>query len=321
MTTLKWDFTRANDLYSLPFMELMFEAQTVHRQHFEQNEMELCTLLSIKTGACPEDCAYCPQSGHFETGLAKENLLKVETVLEEAKRAKANGATRFCMGAAWRHPPKKQFPKVLEMIAGVKKMGMEACVTLGTLDEQQAKALHEAGLDYYNHNLDTSPDYYQEIITTRTYQERLDTLQHVRAAGINVCCGGIIGMGETREDRIELLVQLANLPTPPESVPINRLVPAKGTPLAKVEVIDNIEFIRTIATARLMMPASMIRLSAGRDTMSEEMHALCYMAGANSIFYGERLLTSQNAETDQDLKLLEKLGMHAKSRCQSAEVA
>lgn len=308
----KWEYDAAKELYELPFNELIFRAQTIHRQHFKADEIELCTLLSIKTGACPEDCAYCPQSGHYHTGLQKENLLNQELVVNEAKRAKEKGATRFCMGAAWRSPPKKDFPKVLAMIKAVKSLGLETCVTLGMLDQEEALQLKEAGLDYYNHNLDTSPEYYQEIISTRTYQDRLDTLNEIQNAGIHTCCGGIIGMGESQKDRIELLMQLANLPEPPKSVPINRLIPVAGTPLKNTTMIDNFEFVRTIAAARIMMPSSMIRLSAGRETMSEEMQALCFFAGANSIWLGDKLLTQKNNDEDKDTRLFSKLGLKGK---------
>lgn len=309
MSSQAWTTESVTALYDLPFIELIFRAQTVHRQHFNPNEIQLSTLLSIKTGSCPEDCSYCPQSGHYDTGLKKESLLDIKATLEEAARAKESGATRFCMGAAWRSPPKKDFPAVLEMIKGVKALGLEACVTLGMLDKEQTAALREAGLDYYNHNLDTSPEYYKKITTTRTYEDRLQTLENIREAGINTCCGGIVGMGETRQDRIAFLLQLANLPKAPESVPINRLMAMKGTPLEHVEQIDHLEFIRTIAVTRIMMPTSYVRLSAGRDTMSEEMHALCFMAGANSIFSGDKLLTAPNPETDTDAVLMRKLGI------------
>lgn len=309
MQNTLWDDQSVEKLYELPFLDLLFQAQTVHRQHFKQNEIELCTLLSIKTGACPEDCAYCPQSGHFKTGLKKEKLYDLEEVEKQALLAKNSGATRFCMGAAWRNPPEKEFPKVLEMIKTVKGHGLEACVTLGMLTDQQAQQLKEAGLDFYNHNLDTSPEHYKKIITTRTYEDRLNTLDHVRNAGINVCCGGIIGMGETRADRIGLLLQLVHLPKPPDSVPINRLIPIKGTPLADTQQIDDFEFVRTIAVARILMPTSVIRLSAGREDMSEALQTLCFMAGANSIFFGEKLLVTANPEKDADMQLLAKLGM------------
>jgi biotin synthase len=309
MPTSIWNAEKVAELFELPLMELLFRAQTIHRQHFAPNEVQLATLLSIKTGKCPEDCSYCPQSAHYDTGLEKESLLDVAGVIEDAKLAKANGSTRFCMGAAWRSPPKKDFPKVIEMIKAVKDMGLETCVTLGMLDQDQAAQLNEAGLDYYNHNLDTSPEFYKKIITTRTYEDRLVTLENVRNAGINVCCGGIVGMGETRQDRIEFLLQLDNLSEAPESVPINRLMAIKGTPMENAEPLDNVEFIRMIGVARIMFPTSYVRLSAGRDTMSEEMHALCFMAGANSMFSGEKLLTAPNPETNKDNQLLNKLGM------------
>lgn len=309
MSTSTWNSEKVAKLFELPLMDLLFKAQTIHRQYFAPNEVQLATLLSIKTGKCPEDCSYCPQSAHYDTGLDKESLLDVAGVIEDAKQAKASGSTRFCMGAAWRSPPKKDFPKVIEMIKAVKDLGLETCVTLGMLDKDQAQQLNEAGLDYYNHNLDTSPEFYKKIITTRTYEDRLVTLENVRQAGINVCCGGIVGMGETRQDRIEFLLQLANLSEAPESVPINRLMAIKGTPLENTEQLDNLEFIRMIAVARIMFPTSYVRLSAGRDTMSEEMHALCFMAGANSMFSGDKLLTAPNPETNKDNQLLHKLGM------------
>lgn len=313
-----WTTEKIEEFYQLPFMELMFQSQTVHRKHFSTQEIELCTLLSIKTGRCPEDCAYCPQSAHYDTELENEKLFDVEAVIETAKQAKAKGATRFCMGAAWRSPPKKDFPKVIKMIKAVKDIGLEACVTLGMLDKDQAEQLHAAGLDFYNHNLDTSPDYYKKIITTRTYDDRLDTLQNVRDAGINVCCGGIIGMGETHDDRVQFLFQLAALPEAPGSIPINRLIPIQGTPLGAVTEIDPFEFIRTIAIARIMFPKSVIRLSAGREDMSEEMQALCFMAGANSIFYGEKLLTADNPDADTDAALFKKLGLAPKQQSHHA---
>jgi biotin synthase len=286
----------------------------VHRQHFDANTVQTSTLLSIKTGACPEDCAYCPQSGHYDTGLSKEQMLAIEEVISKATLAKENGATRFCMGAAWRSPREKDFVVVLEMIKAVKSLGLESCVTLGMLNQDQAARLKDAGLDYYNHNLDTSPEYYSSIITTRTYQDRLDTLQHVREVGINVCAGGIVGMGETLRDRLGLLQQLANLPEHPQSVPINMLVAVKGTPLENTEKLDWLQFVRTIATARILMPASYVRLSAGREEMSEEMQALCFNAGANSIFYGEKLLTTGNPETERDMALFAKLGIKREDR-------
>jgi biotin synthase len=309
-----WNQSEVEKIFSLPFIELIFKAQDIHKQHFNANEMELCTLLSIKTGSCPEDCSYCPQSAHYKTGLQKEKLFDLEEVKKHAEIAKKNGATRFCMGAAWRSPPKKDFSIVLEMIKAVKEIGLETCVTLGMLTEIQSAQLKESGLDFYNHNLDTSPEYYKKIITTRTYEQRLDTLEKVRNSGMKVCCGGIIGMGESRSDRIELLKQLANLPEPPTSVPINRLIPISGTPLEQTDEIDNLEFIRTVAVARIMLPTSMIRLSAGRDSMSDEMQTLCFMAGANSIFFGEKLLTANNPDADNDLNLLKRLGMVIKNQ-------
>jgi biotin synthase len=276
----------------------------------------LCTLLSIKTGACPEDCAYCPQSGHYQTGVKREKLLPLENVIALAQQAKDQGATRFCMGAAWRGPSKKDLPAVINMITAVKKIGLETCVTLGMLDADAAQQLKVAGLDFYNHNLDTSPEYYPQIISTHTYQDRLDTLQHVQNADLRVCCGGIIGMGESRRDRAALLSQLANLPQQPESIPINRLIPIPGTPLEGTDNIDNFEFIRTIAITRIMMPKAMIRLSAGRMSMSEETQALCFLAGANSMWLGDKLLTTQNPDHDKDTHLLAKLGMKPK-RCEN----
>lgn len=297
-------------LLSLPFNDLLFQAQTVHRRHFNQNEVQVSTLCSIKTGACPEDCAYCPQSARYDTGLEREKLMAIEKVIEEAKAAKATGATRFCMGAAWRSPKAKDMPYVISMVQGVKSLGMETCMTLGMLDEQQAKDLANAGLDYYNHNLDTSPEYYGEIITTRTYQDRLDTLANVRNAGMKVCCGGIVGMGEEKTDRAGLLQQLANMPEHPESVPINMLVKVEGTPLEGEADLDPFDFIRTIAVARILMPASHVRLSAGREKMNDQTQALAFFAGANSIFYGEKLLTTANPETSKDMQLFKRLGIN-----------
>lgn len=305
-----WSLAEVRALFEQPFNDLLFQAQTVHRAHFDPNRVQVSTLLSIKTGACPEDCKYCPQSGHYNTGLDKEKLMEVQKVLEAAAEAKAIGSTRFCMGAAWKHPSAKDMPYVLEMVKGVKKLGLETCMTLGRLTQEQTQALADAGLDYYNHNLDTSPEFYGNIITTRTYQERLDTLDKVRDAGIKVCSGGIVGLGETVKDRAGLLLQLANLPTPPESVPINMLVKVKGTPLADNEDVDAFDFIRTIAVARIMMPTSYVRLSAGREQMSEQTQAMCFMAGANSIFYGCKLLTTPNPEEDKDVQLFRKLGLN-----------
>jgi len=297
-------------LLSLPFNDLLFHAQVVHRRHFNPNEVQVSTLCSIKTGACPEDCAYCPQSARYDTGLEREKLMAIEKVIEEAKAAKATGATRFCMGAAWRSPKAKDMPYVISMVQGVKELGLETCMTLGMLDEQQAKDLAGAGLDYYNHNLDTSPEYYGEIITTRTYQDRLDTLANVRNAGMKVCCGGIVGMGEEALDRAGLLQQLANMPEHPESVPINMLVKVEGTPLENQQDLDPFDFIRTIAVARILMPASHVRLSAGREKMNDQTQSLAFLAGANSIFYGEKLLTTANPETNKDMQLFKRLGIN-----------
>ena len=313
-----WTLKEARELFNLPFNDLLFRAQTVHREHFDPNEVQVSTLLSIKTGACPEDCKYCPQSGHYNTDLEKEKLLEIEKVVGEARAARQKGASRFCMGAAWRSPSKKDMPYVLDMIRQVKSLGLETCMTLGMLKEEQAEELAEAGLDYYNHNLDTSEKYYSHIITTRTYQDRLDTLDNVRKAGMKVCCGGIMGMGEEEDDRVGLLVELANLPQHPESVPVNMLVKVKGTPLEDVEDLEPFDFVRLIAVARIMMPASHVRLSAGREQMNEQMQALCFMAGANSIFYGEKLLTTSNPEADADMQLFRKLGIRPEQREQCA---
>lgn len=291
-----WSLAEVRALFEQPFNDLLFQAQTVHRAHFDPNRVQVSTLLSIKTGACPEDCKYCPQSGHYNTGLDKEKLMEVQKVLEAAAEAKAIGSTRFCMGAAWKHPSAKDMPYVLEMVKGVKKLGLETCMTLGRLTQEQTQALADAGLDYYNHNLDTSPEFYGNIITTRTYSERLQTLAYVREAGMKICSGGILGMGESVDDRAGLLIQLANLPEHPESVPINMLVKVKGTPLAEEKDVDPFDFIRTLAVARIMMPKSHVRLSAGREQMNEQMQALAFMAGANSIFYGEKLLTTKNPQ-------------------------
>ncbi len=296
-------------LFALPFMDLLHQAQAVHRRHFDPNLIQLSTLLSIKTGACPEDCKYCPQSGHYNTGLEKEKLLALQNTLDEAERARRNGASRFCMGAAWKNPSRRDFPQVLEIVRRVRALGMETCMTLGALDREQAQALAEAGLDYYNHNLDTSPEFYSQIITTRRFEDRLQTLAHVREAGMKVCAGGIVGMGESRLDRVGLLQQLANLPEHPHSVPINALVKVPGTPLAEVDDLDPFEFIRTVAVARILMPASWVRLSAGRQQMNEQTQALCFLAGANSIFYGEKLLTTPLPEESADRALLHRLGL------------
>jgi biotin synthase len=296
-------------LFELPFTELVFRAAQVHRQNFDPAEVQISTLLSIKTGGCPEDCAYCPQSAKYDAGVKAEKLMSLDAVLAEARAAKAGGATRFCMGAAWREPKDRDMDKVCAMIEGVRDLGMETCVTLGMLTQAQARRLKGAGLDYYNHNLDTSPEFYGEIITTRTYQERLDTLNVVREAGIHVCCGGIVGMGEDVDDRAGMIVALANLPVHPESVPINMLVKVEGTPLADAAAVDPFDFVRAIAVARITMPGSMVRLSAGREDMSEETQALCFLAGANSIFYGPKLLTTPNPGRDRDMALLDKLGL------------
>ncbi len=310
--TIRHDWTRKEieALFDLPFNDLMFQAQVLHRQFFNPNEVQISTLCSIKTGACPEDCKYCPQSARYDTGLEKEKLMKVEKVLEEAKAAKASGATRFCMGAAWRSPKKKDMPYVTSMVKQVKALGLETCMTLGMLNEGQADELADAGLDYYNHNLDTSPEFYGDIITTRTYQDRLNTLDNVRSAGMKVCSGGIVGMGEEQKDRAGLLHQLATMPQHPDSVPINMLVRVEGTPLAQEEDLDPFDFIRTVAVARILMPKSHVRLSAGREEMNEQMQAMAFMAGANSIFYGEKLLTTANPEANKDMALLNRLGIN-----------
>ncbi len=305
-----WRLEEVQALFALPFNDLLYKAQTLHRQYFDPNEIQVSSLLSIKTGSCSEDCGYCPQSARYDADLKPEALMPVDEVLEAAKRAKQQGASRFCMGAAWRSPKDRDIERVVEMVQGVKSLGMETCVTLGMLSEQQTQRLKEGGLDYYNHNLDTSEDYYSEVITTRTYQDRLDTLERVREAGINVCCGGIVGMGESDEDRAKLLQQLANMPKHPESVPVNMLVQVEGTPLMGSEQLDPLVFVRTVAVARIMMPASRVRLSAGRNEMSDEMQALCFLAGANSIFYGEKLLTTDNPMTNHDLELFERLGLY-----------
>ncbi len=304
-----WTREEIRALFALPFPDLIFRAQSVHRAHFDPTEVQISTLLSIKTGGCPEDCAYCPQSARYETGVKAEKLMNLDAVLAEARAARAAGASRFCMGAAWREPKDRDLDKVCEMVAGVRALGLETCATLGMLTAEQARRLKSAGLDYYNHNLDTSPDYYGEIITTRTYRDRLDTLGHVRDAGIHVCCGGIVGMGEDVDDRVGMIATLANLPAHPESVPINMLVKVEGTPLAHVRPLDPIDFVRTIAVARITMPQSVVRLSAGREDMSDETQALCFLAGANSIFYGPKLLTTPNPGRDRDMALMDRLGM------------
>lgn len=305
-----WTVADIQALLDLPFPELMFRAQTIHRASFDPTDIQISTLLSIKTGGCPEDCAYCPQSARHEKSVKADRLMAVETVLAEARKARDAGASRFCMGAAWRSPKEHDLETVCAMVEGVKDLGLETCVTLGMLDSAQAGKLKDAGLDYYNHNLDTSPEYYGEIISTRTYQERLDTLSNVRDAGINVCCGGIVGLGENESDRAGLITALATLPAHPESVPINLLVKVEGTPLAKADEVEPLDFVRMIAAARITMPKSRVRLAAGRENMSDETQALCFLAGANSIFYGERLLTTPNPQATRDRALLDKLGMH-----------
>lgn len=308
-----WTLAEVQALFALPFNDLVFKAQSVHRQFFNPNAVQVSTLLSIKTGACPEDCKYCPQSIRYDTGLEREELMDVDAVVAKAELAKSSGATRFCMGAAYRSPKEKQFAQILDMVTRVRTLGLETCCTLGMVSADQARRLKDAGLDYYNHNLDTSEKYYGEVITTRTYQDRLDTLENVRAAGMNVCCGGIVGMGEAPEDRAGLLHTLATLPAHPESVPINQLVQVEGTPLYGEAELDPLEFVRTIAVARILMPRSHVRLSAGRSEMSDEMQALCFLAGANSIFYGEKLLTTGNPDTLHDQQLFARLGIIAES--------
>ena len=307
----RWSVQEVIDLYELPMLDLLFKAQVTHRQHHEANAVQLSSLLSIKTGGCPEDCSYCPQSARYDTGVEKDALLPLDEVLASARQAKAGGAQRFCMGAAWRSPKAHQIDAVARMIAEVKALGLETCVTLGMLKDGQAEQLREAGLDYYNHNLDTSPEFYGQIISTRTYQDRLDTLERVRNAGINVCCGGIVGLGESRRERAGLIVQLANMQPYPDSVPINNLVKVAGTPLENVDAIDPFEFIRTIAVARITMPKAVVRLSAGREEMDESTQAMCFIAGANSIFYGEKLLTTGNPQFVQDQAMFKRLGLHA----------
>lgn len=306
-----WSIEEIEALFDQPFNDLIFQAQGVHRQHFEANTVQISTLINIKTGGCAENCGYCSQSAHFDTGLEREALMAVDEVIASARAAKDGGATRFCMGAAWRKPKSKDMEVVIAMIKGVKDLGMEACVTLGMLEPEQVQQLKEVGLDYYNHNVDTSPEYYDKVVTTRKFSDRLDTINRVREAGINVCSGGILGMGESRRDRASMLQELANLPEHPGSVPINLLVKVPGTPLGDTPDLDIFEFIRTIAVARIMMPASYVRLSAGRETMHDEAQALCFLAGANSLFYGDKLLTTDNATTDHDKALFQRLGIQA----------
>ncbi|WP_020394090.1 biotin synthase BioB [Thiolinea disciformis] len=322
MTELRhdWQVSEINTLLALPFNDLLFQAQQVHRANFPANQVQISTLLSIKTGACPEDCGYCSQSSKYDTALERERLLPLSEVIEAAKTAQGQGATRFCMGAAWRNPTDKNLDRVVEMVQAVKGLGMETCVTLGMLTDKQAERLREAGLDYYNHNLDTSPEFYGNVISTRTYQDRLDTIEHVRNAGINVCSGGILGLGESRQDRARLLQQLANMKHHPESVPINDLVRIEGTPLAGTDKLDPLEFVRTVAVARILMPKSYVRLSAGRTEMSDEMQALCFFAGANSMFYGDRLLTTDNPSENHDMQLFARLGIQAEAAKPSASV-
>ena len=309
----RWPLAEVAALFELPFNDLLYRAQQAHRQHFDANEVELATLLSVKTGGCPEDCGYCPQAARYDTGVKADKLLPLETVLDHARAAKEQGATRFCMGAAWREPKDRDIEEVQALIRGVKSLGLEACATLGMLSESHAASLKDAGLDYYNHNIDTAPEFYNNIITTRDYQDRLDTLGRVRGAGIKVCSGGIVGMGESRLQRAGLLAQLANMDPYPESVPVNHLVQVEGTPLHGLDPLDPLEFVRTIAVARITMPKARVRLSAGRRQMSEAVQALCFMAGANSIFYGEKLLTTGNPDVEADRALLAKLGMQSRS--------
>jgi biotin synthase len=304
-----WSIEEIEALFALPFNDLLFQAQTIHRQHFDPNRIQISRLLSIKTGKCPEDCKYCPQSAHYDTGVEKEDLVEIETVLAAARAAKESGASRFCMAAAWRGPAARDFDNVLRMVEGVKALGLETCASLGLLDGDQAHKLKDAGLDYYNHNIDTSPEKYADIISTRTFEDRIDTLDHVRDAGMKVCCGGIVGMGEQQGDRARMLQTLANMERPPESVPINLLIKIPGTPMEELEDTDPFDFVRTIAVARILMPSSHVRLSAGRMSMSDEMQALCFLAGANSMFCGERLLTAGNPTVDKDQSLFGRLGL------------
>jgi biotin synthase len=308
-----WKTEEVEALFALPFNDLVFKAASIHRQNFNPNEVQVSTLLSIKTGSCSEDCKYCPQSAHYDTGLKKEPLIDTQKVIEEAKKAKEAGASRFCMGAAWRSLNDRDLPQVADMVSAVKDMGMETCVTLGMVKKEQLQRLKDAGLDYYNHNIDTSEEFYKEIITTRTYQDRLETLENIREVGLKTCCGGIVGLGESETDRANMLVTLANLPEHPESVPINKLVKVKGTPLDINSDVDDFDFIRTIAVARIMMPKSHVRLSAGREAMNEQMQALCFLSGANSIFYGEKLLTTPNPKQNEDVLLFGKLGINIES--------
>jgi biotin synthase len=312
-STVRWPVAGVQDLLDLPFMDLLFRAQQVHREHFDASTVQLSTLLSIKTGGCPEDCAYCPQSAHFDTGIEASKLMPVQEVVAAARAAQARGATRFCMGAAWRSPKARDLAHVAEMVREVGALGLQTCMTLGMLDAEQARVLGDAGLDYYNHNPDTAPEFYGRIIGTRTFQDRLDTLEHVRGAGIKVCCGGIVGMGESRAERAGLIAELANLEPYPESVPINNLVQVAGTPLAGTEPLDPFEFVRTIAAARITMPRAMVRLSAGREQMDDALQALCFAAGANSVFYGDKLLTTGNPQAERDRRLFDRLGVQTRA--------
>ncbi len=309
-----WDPSQIQALFELPLPELLYRAQQVHRRHFNPGQVQACTLVSIKTGACAEDCTYCSQSARYDTGLEREALIDVEAVREAARRARASGATRLCMGAAWRGPKERDLETLVAMVRAVKDEGLESCLSAGLLAEGQAERLAEAGLDYFNHNLDTSPSYYDQVVTTRSYEQRLETLERIRAAGMRVCCGGIVGLGESRADRVEMLATLANLPVQPQSVPVNRLIPIPGTPLEQTEPVDPFEIVRTIAAARIVMPRSYVRLAAGREQMNDELQALCLSAGANSLFLGERLLTTGNPEADADRQLLERLGMGLEPR-------
>jgi biotin synthase len=309
--TKKWTFQEAANIFNQPFLDLLYQAQTVHRQNFADSKIQISTLLSIKTGSCPENCSYCPQSAHYQTGLQKQTLMSVEEVVEAAKKAKASGSDRFCLGAAWRGPRDEDLKIVCQMVSKVKELGLQTCVTLGLLKEHQAAELKNAGLDFYNHNIDTSPEFYKEIITTRTFEDRLKTLEHVRKAGINLCCGGILGMGESNDDRIEMLLLLSNLDPYPESVPINKLIKIPGTPLEGAKEVDAFDFVRTIALCRILMPKAYVRLSAGRQQMSQELQALCFAAGSNSIFYGEKLLTAKNPVPQEDIELFAKLRLNS----------
>lgn len=317
----KWQLEDVLELFNIPFNDLLFKAQTIHRQNFNPNEVQLSTLYNIKTGSCPENCSYCSQSAHFNTGLKKEPLKELDDVLENARKAKESGSTRFCMGAAWRGPKDGDLDRVIEMVKEIKAMGLESCVTLGLLNREQAQKLKDAGVDYYNHNIDTSESHYDKIITTRTFADRIKTIQHVSEVGMNVCCGGILGMGETTQDRAEMLMTLANMPTPPKSVPINKLIQIPGTPLHGAQSVDPIEFVKTIAVARILMPQSFVRLSAGRTEMSQELQALCFFAGANSIFTGDILLTTENPSLNEDAAMLNKLGISGMTACSSENCA